>query len=49
MDNSTRELIMGFVAFVIVFVLSILKVSQTMIGGVLVVGIFLSALILKRF
>lgn len=48
MDKSTQGLIMGFIAFIVVFVLSMMKVSQTMIGAVLVVVILLSAVIMRR-
>lgn len=48
MDRSMQGLIMGVVAFIVVFGLSMLKVSQTVIGAVLVVAILLSAVIMRR-
>ncbi|WP_195701384.1 hypothetical protein [Companilactobacillus futsaii] len=48
MDRSIQGMIMGFIAFIVVFGLSMLKVSQTVIGAVLVVAILLSAVIMRR-
>ena len=48
MDRSMQGLIMGVVAFIVVFGLSMLKISQTVIGAVLVVAILLSAVIMRR-
>jgi hypothetical protein len=48
MDRSMQGMIMGFIAFIVVFGLSMLKVSQTVIGAVLVIAILLSAVIMRR-
>lgn len=48
MDKLTQGMILGVIAFVVIYGLSLLKVSQTVIGGVLIVILILSTVILRR-
>jgi len=48
MDRMTQGMIMGVIAFVVIFGLSMLKVSQTVIGAVLLVIVIISTMILRR-
>jgi len=44
----TQGMILGVIAFAVIFGLSMLKVSQTVIGAVLLVIVIISTMILKR-
>jgi len=48
MDRMTQGMILGVIAFAVIFGLSMLKVSQTVIGAVLLVIVIISTMILKR-
>jgi hypothetical protein len=48
MDRLTRGMILGFVAFIVIFGLSMLHVSQTTIGAALVIILIVSTIILRR-
>lgn len=48
MDKLTKGMILGVVAFLIIYGLSLLKVSQTVIGGIIVVILIVSTIISRR-
>ena len=48
MDRMTQGMVLGFVAFVVIFGLSMLHVSQTVIGGALLIILIVSTIILRR-
>lgn len=48
MDRLTQGMVLGFIAFIVIFGLSMFHVSQTVIGGVLVIILIVSTIILRR-
>lgn len=48
MDRLTQGMVLGFVAFIVIFGLSMFHVSQTVIGAALVIILIVSTIVLRR-